>query len=194
MIFPGATNNPRVLIPAFPAYCLLISAGLNQMAVRPRMLAESYMVVILALMSAVGVLYQVILSEEHQSTLPVWEVLRDEPKGYVMTEYFWHANLYARQPSTWFFGDAVYEHNVLHELDNFQPYLEQHPIRYVVLPLKDDPARQLDSRCVQIYQALGIGRMLTLRSEPVAGLEVRATLEEAYPQIVIGEYVIFRIW
>jgi hypothetical protein len=93
---------------------------------RPRMLVESYLVVILFIMSAVGGLYQVIISEEHQSTLPVWDALRDEPKGYVMTEYFWHANLYARQPSTWFFADGVYEHNIMHNLEYFQPYLEEH--------------------------------------------------------------------
>jgi Dolichyl-phosphate-mannose-protein mannosyltransferase len=193
MLFPGAANNPRVLIPAFPALFLLIAAGINQLAVRPRMVVESYLVLILAMMSAVGALYQLILSEELEATMPAWEVLRDEPKGYVMTEYFWHANLYARQPSTWFLGDPVYEHHILHDLENFQPYLEEYPIRYVMLPLEDDPARQYDSRFVQIYQALGIGRMLELRSESVAAPEVRTFLEETYPQEKAGEYVIFRI-
>jgi hypothetical protein len=164
------------------------------MAVRPRMVAESYLVLILAMMSTVGGLYQVIHSEEHQATLPVWEMLRDEPKGYVLTEYFWHANLYARQPATWFLGDAAYEQNVMHDLENFKLYLEKHPIRYIVLPLQDDPQRQFDSKTAQIYQALSLGRKLGLRSEAIASPEVRAYLEQTYPKIVIGEYVIFTLW
>jgi hypothetical protein len=193
MLFPGAANNPRVLIPAFPALFLLISAGINQIAKRPRMVVESYLVVLLAMMSIVGGVYQVINSQFQQALMPTWQFLRAESRGYVMTEYFWHAPLYARQPAVWFLYDPVFEHNMMHDLQNFQPYIEQHPIRYVVLPLKDDPAQQSSTKLVQLYQAIGIGRNLGLRSEPITSAQVRAYLERTYPQVVVGEYLIFRI-
>jgi hypothetical protein len=73
-------------------------------------------------------------------------VLREQPRGYVLTEAYWHTILYARQPATWFEFDETFQRNIMENADHFARYLDRHPIRYVVLPAYGDALASPDVR------------------------------------------------
>lgn len=191
---PGASNNPRVFIPALPACCLLAAAGLMRLGRRARVYAAGALLVLFVLLNASGMLFQVLQARLYAEAAPAWEVLRREPRGVVLTDMYWHAALFTRQPVTWFEHDPAFERAIMHDAANFRRYLAVAPIRYVVLPR--DPqlhVRQLETPLARLYRSLPIGRDLGWRTEPLAAPEVRAYLEETFPSREAGAYVIFYV-
>ncbi|HJZ45545.1 MAG TPA: hypothetical protein VKE41_00195 [Roseiflexaceae bacterium] len=191
---PGASNNPRVLIPALPALCLLAADGFDRMRPRLSRMALCYMLALFVLLDGIGVWYQVLQARAAYSNMPAWEALRGQPRGYVLTADIWNAALYARQPVTWFDSDITFQHNILQHLEHFQSYIASAPIRYIVLPRDEHTApAYMRSPAAQLYERLPIGRSLGwTQTEPVAP-EVRAFLEQHYQEQSAGDMVIFTI-
>jgi hypothetical protein len=191
---PDASNNPRVLIPALPALCLLIADGLLRMRWFPSKLALSYILTMFIISDAAGLYYQLLQARATSAMMPVWDVLRAEPRGFVLTDAYWDAALYARQPATWFEHDAAFQHAIMHNLNHFQSYIAGAPIRYIVLPRDQQvgPAYTYTA-AVQFYEQLPIGRDLGWVQQPLAAPEVRAFLEQTFPKRLIGDYVIFTL-
>lgn len=189
---PGASNNPRVFIPALPALCLLAGAGLARCGRRVRTYAVAGLLSLFVLVNGAGMLYQSLQAREPAAAMPAWEVLRTEPRGVVLTELYWHAALFARQPATWFEHDPAFQRNIMHDAANFRRYLATAPIRYVVLPRDQDAhARRMDLPAARLYQSLPFGRDLGWTAEPIASPEVRAYLDTSFPRRAAGEYVIY---
>lgn len=189
---PGASNNPRVFIPALPALCLLAAAGLNGLERRRRFALLAAILTILITVNGAGIAYQLLQARATAATAPVWSALRDAPAGVILTDQYWHAALYARQPVTWFEHDPVFQRNIMQNATNFRRYLAVAPVRYVVLPRDPDAeAKRLASREAQWYAMLPFGRDLGWSAEPLASADVRAYLEATFSKHVVGEYVIY---
>jgi hypothetical protein len=146
------------------------------------------------LVNAVGLYYQVLQARATNAMMPVWEALRGAPRGFVLTDAYWDAALYARQPATWFEHDTAFQRNIMHNLGNFHNYIAGAPISYVVLP-RDQQLGPAYTRtpAVQLYQSLPIGRELGWAEQPLAAPEVRAFLERQFPQRAAGDFVIFTL-
>ncbi|MCS6841190.1 MAG: hypothetical protein RMJ54_09925 [Roseiflexaceae bacterium] len=189
---PGASNNPRVFIPALPAFCVLAAAGLEQMGHRLRFALFATIMTVFVAVNSAGVAYQILQARATAATMPVWLALREAPAGVILTNQYWHAALYARQPVTWFEHDPVFQRNIMRHATNFRRYLTVAPIRYVVLPRDPDAeAKHLASPEVQWYARLPFGRDLGWSAEPLASADVRAYLEATFPKQMVGEYVIY---
>jgi len=189
---PGASNNPRVFIPALPALCILTAAGVMQLGRRVRLIMLTVIFTVFVIVNGVGVAYQVLQARVTSAAMPVWSVLRAAPPGVILTDQYWQAALYTHQPVTWFEHDPVFQRNIMHHATNFRRYLAGAPIRYIVLPRDPNAeAKRLESPEVQWYAALPIGRDLGWSAEPLASNDVRAYLDVTYPKRVIGEYVVY---
>jgi hypothetical protein len=189
---PGASNNPRVAIPALPALCLLAADGLCRLGRRARTYTAAALLALFVVVNGAGMLFQSLQARGAAAALPAWEALREAPRGVVLTELYWQAALFARQPVTWFEHDPAFERNIMHDAANFRRYLASAPIRYVVLPRDQDAnARRLETPWARLYGALPLGRDLGWRPEPTASAEVRAYLEASFPRRAVGEYIIF---
>jgi hypothetical protein len=166
------------------------------MGMRPflRRLTLCYVLTIFALVNVVGLGYQVLQARALRATMPVWEALRSEPRGYVLTEEYWDAALYGRQPATWFEHDQAFQRNILHNLDHFRSYIASAPIRYVVLP-RDQQEGPTYTRtpAARLYDSLPIGRELGWTKDPLTAPDVRAYLEQRFPKRSIGDFVIFTL-
>jgi hypothetical protein len=189
---PGASNNPRVVIPALPALFLLVADGFDRMRARLSRLTLVYVLTLFVLIDGVGVWYQVLQARAADFNMPAWEALRDQPRGFVLTEDFWNAALYARQPVTWFDLDPAFQSNILQNLDHFRSYIASTPIRYIVLPHDEraTPAYML-SPAAQLYDRLPLGRALGWNVPQPTAPEVRAFLEQHYPKQSAGDLDIF---
>lgn len=191
---PGASNNPRVFIPTLPALCLLAAAGFAQFSRRARTYALAVLLLLFVVVNGAGMFYQILQARAASGAMPAWEALRNAPRGVVLTELYWHAALYTRQPVTWFEHDPAFQRNIMHSAPDFKRYLATTPIRYVVLPRDQDAGlRRLQSPEVKLYRALPVGRELDWSMEPAASDEVRAFLNATFPQQVVGEYVIYTV-
>jgi hypothetical protein len=191
---PGASNNPRVIIPALPALFLLVADGFERMRARISRLTLVYLLTMFVIIDAVGVWYQVLQARAADFNMPAWEALRGQPRGFVLTADFWNAALYARQPVTWFDMDPAFQSNILQNLDHFRGYVASHPIRYIVLPHDEHatPAYML-SPAAQLYDRLPLGRALGWELPQPTAPEVRAFLEQHYPKQSAGDADIFVI-
>jgi hypothetical protein len=191
---PSASNNPRVMIPALPALCLLVADGLERLTARARRLALVTLVLVFVLLNAVGLWYQVLQAGALQARMPVWQILRAAPRGAVLSENYWEAALYARQPATWFEHDPAFERNIMQNGEHFERYMASAPIRYVVLP-RDRLAgpAYLHTRAAELYRRLPLGRELDWPTEPASSADVRGFLERHFPQQVVGDFVIFTL-
>jgi hypothetical protein len=191
---PGASNNPRVIIPALPVLCLLVADGLERMRPLFSRMTLCYMLLIFALADGAGICYQVLQGRASTAMMPVWEALRDAPHGFVLTEAYWDAALYARQPATWFEHDPAFQRNIMHNLDHFHDYIAAAPIRYVVLPRDQQlgPA-YLHTPEVRLYESLPLGRELGWAKQPLAAPEVRAFLDKQFPKRSVGDFVIYTL-
>jgi|GEM_PF-622023 len=191
---PAASNNPRIFIPALLPLTVLVADGLLQLH---RLLRLSILVYLLTIMLIAHVSitsYQYIQGQLHNSALTVWQVLREKPDGYVLTDYYWDAALYARQPVTWFEKDPTFQANILHDPEHFQHYVTQHPIRYVVIPHDDQHVRQLQTHpTARLLQQLPIGRQIIWPTVNLIAPENRTFLEKHYPHQVIGDFVLFTL-
>lgn len=189
---PGASNNPRVFIPALPALCVLAAAGLERMGHRLRFALITTIMIVFLIVNSAGIAYQSLQAHATAAAIPAWSVLREAPAGVILTDQYWHAALYARQPVTWFEHDPVFQQNIMQDAANFRRYLAVAPVRYVVLPRDPDAeAKRLASPAVQWYAALPFGRDLGWSAAPLASADVRAYLEATFPKQVVGEYVIY---
>lgn len=189
---PGASNNPRVLIPALPALCILTAAGVMQSGRRLRLIVLTVIFTVFVIVNSVGVMYQILQARVTSAAMPVWSVLRAAPPGVILTDQYWQAALYTHQPVTWFEHDPVFQRNIMHDAANFRRYLAAAPIRYIVLPRDPDAAaKRLASPDMQWYVALPIGRDPGWSPEPLVSADVRAYLEATCPKQVIGEYVVY---
>jgi hypothetical protein len=191
---PSASNNPRVMIPALPALCLLVADGLERLTPRIRRLTLVTLVLVFVLLNAVGLWYQVLQAGALQARMPVWRELQAAPRGAVLTEYYWEAALYARQPATWFEHDPAFQRNIMQSGARFERYVAVAPIRYVVLPRDrlGGPA-YLHTRAAELYRQLPLGRELDWPADPASSADVRAFLEQHFPQQAVGDFVIFTL-
>jgi hypothetical protein len=135
---PGAGNSPRVIIPALPALAVLFAAGFPQLPAAWRRRVGFYLVALFAVINLFAIGFYAIEGAALRSYEPVWRALRAQPRGYVLTDQYWPAILYTRQPATWFEADPVFERNIMRDAGNFARYVERSPVRYVVLPAQGD--------------------------------------------------------
>jgi len=131
---PGAGNSPRVIIPALPALAILFAAGFGALSAAWRRRIGFYLVAIFLLINLVTIVFDSASGSAVRSYMPAWDVLRSRPQGYVLTEKYWQTILFTRQKATWFESDPQFEANIMHNRTNFARYIEQYPIRYVLLP------------------------------------------------------------
>lgn len=190
---PGASNNARVLIPALPSLCVLCAVGLSRIAPRPRFILSVWLIIVLAFMSTVSLAFQSAQASLLRPAHLVWEELRAEPRGLVLTPDYWSAALYARQPVTWFAHDPVFEANLLGNADHFQQYLAAHPIRYIVLPADEDTYAAWAASLPEVafYKHFTHGRGLALPPSRLTSPATRAYLDATYHQCTIEPYIIF---
>jgi hypothetical protein len=162
---PGAGNSPRVFLPALPPLALLFADGFTRLGAAWRRRIGFYLVVLFALLNIVVIGYYAVQGAELRGYAPVWEALRARPRGVVLTEKYWETILYTRQPATWFEADEVFQQNIMHNGANFARYVEQNPIRYVVLPTQGS----------------------------LASDDVRAYLDAHAQRAVAGQYVVYTL-
>ncbi|MGQ9549324.1 MAG: glycosyl transferase [Roseiflexus sp.] len=161
---PGSGNSPRVVIPALPPLVLLFAAGITRLTIPWRRRVAFYLIVLFTVINLVAIGYHAVEGARLRRYAPVWRVLREQPRGYVLTEAYWHTILYARQPATWFEFDETFQRNIMENADHFARYLDRHPIRYVVLPAHGDT---------------------------LASPDVRAYLDRHAGRITAGEFVVY---
>lgn len=191
---PGASNNPRVVIPALPACFLLVAAGLFRLAPRIRVLPLVFLLVIFVLVDGAGILFQIINARRDAALTPIWQELRDQPRGFVLTEDYWRAVLYSRQPVTWFEGDRPFQDAILQNVANFRAYLDNTPIRYIVLPAEPQAADRSLNALVAFYDRLPIGRKLDEPPSPDwTSPDVRAYLDTTFAHRTIRDYVLYTV-
>lgn len=194
MALPGSSNNPRVFIPALPALFLLVAIGLAMVGQRIRVYGLALIVLLYICANLSGVLYQVIEGRMNSGLQPVWAFLRNEPPGVVLTEHYWDAALYAQQQVTWFENDSDFQQNILHDRAHFEAYLQQTPIRYVVLPQTESEYEILQRDALaRLYAKLPFGRALNWGPGELVSAEVRAYLTVSFPKRVIGAYEIYTV-
>lgn len=145
---PGAGNSPRVIMPALPPLALLFADGFTRLGVAWRRRIGFYLVVLFALINIAVIGYYAVQGATLRSYAPVWEALRGQPRGFVLTEKYWETILYTRQPATWFEADETFQRNIMQNGEHFKRYVEQNPIRYIVLPAQPG---QLAARDVYSY-------------------------------------------
>ncbi len=133
---PGAGNSPRVLIPALPPLAILFVGGFDMLATRWRQRIGFYLVVIFAIVGLVVTVYNAASGTDLRSRNQLWQELRAQPQGFVLTDKYWETILFTRQKATWFEGDERFQQNIMHNSKNFEHYVRNNPIRYVVLPLE----------------------------------------------------------
>ncbi|GAB4112271.1 MAG: hypothetical protein Fur005_05990 [Roseiflexaceae bacterium] len=139
---PGASNNPRVFIPGLPPMILLVVLGLQVLAKQTRLISVALLGFLYAQALLSTTLDLVTVAQRYATFRPVIAELRTLPQGVTMTDLYWHAVLYARQPATWFESDEVFGRSILRNQANFQAYLESTPIRYVIFPTDE---REIDA-------------------------------------------------
>jgi hypothetical protein len=161
----GAGNSPRVIIPALPALAILFAAGFDEVPITWRKRIGFYLVTLFLVINLVTIVYDGASRSEIHRYMPAWQALRTKPQGYVLTDKYWETILFARQQATWFESDPQFEQNIMHNRTNFVRYVEQHPIRYVLLP----------------------------RDGPLAAPEVRAYLDSAATREDVGDIVIYEL-
>lgn len=95
---PGSGNSPRVLIPALPPLALLVAAGITRLPLSWKRRVAFYLITLFTVINLVTTGYYAVEGVRLRRYEPVWRVLREQPRGYVLTEAYWHTILYARQP------------------------------------------------------------------------------------------------
>jgi hypothetical protein len=192
LTLPVASNNPRIIIPTLPFLCIMVAIGLYRSHPRVREFFLSTIVVVFILGSFSGTLYQIIQGRLQDGRMAVWETLSREEPGVVMTEFPLECILYSRQPATWFFEDAEFQKNILYDLDNFQKYVTDNQVRYVVLPRSEiqyNQKYQVDP-LIQFYSRLPFGRQVYWYTDPLVSSEVRQHLS-SFPQQIEGDYIVY---
>src|SRR5205814_8051099 len=107
--------------------------GFTRMAAAWRRRIGFFLIVLFALINSVTIGYYALQGAELRGYAPVWAALREQPRGFVLTEKYWETILYTRQPATWFEFDEEFQRNIMQNGANFSHYVENNPIRYVIL-------------------------------------------------------------
>jgi hypothetical protein len=134
MATPSAGNSPRVILPALPALALLVGEGWARLPKQWARRAAFYLVILFTVINSFITYYDMEYANYLQTFPRVWQVLREQPRGFVLTPGYWSTLIQTRQPITWFETDREFERNILHNRANFVRYTSQHAIRYVVVP------------------------------------------------------------
>ncbi|MFQ3663759.1 MAG: glycosyl transferase [Chloroflexaceae bacterium] len=132
---PGAGNSPRIFIPALPSLALLFGAGFTRLPRAWQRRAGLYLGVLFLTINAYVIWYQAAAyGAPIRAAAPAFHELRQREQGFVLTPIYWETILYTRQRATWFEADDVFRDTIMGDAGHFAHYVEQHPIRYVLLP------------------------------------------------------------
>jgi hypothetical protein len=134
MATPYLDNSPRVLLPSLPAVALLAAEGWRRLARQWARRIAFYLVALFVVINAFIIYYDFEHMRYTRTFTQLWQVLREQPRGFTLTPNYWPTLWQTRQPVTWFDGDREFEANILHNRANFVRYTTAHPIRYVVVP------------------------------------------------------------
>ncbi len=135
---PGSGNSPRIFLPGLPPLALLFADGFFRLHRVWQRRIGFFLMMLFAIVNLVVIGYYAVHAARVRAYAPVWATLREQPRGFVLAEPYWETILYARQPTTWFESDPVFERNIMRNVDHFAAYVAAHPIRYVVLPATGD--------------------------------------------------------
>lgn len=141
----GASNSPRVLLPAWPPLAFVIALGIVRLSPDWFRRITFFLLVLLSLINVVTMGYQVYQAQRINQFATAWAYLRTVPSGVVLNEEYWSTALYGRQPTTWFESDPVFQQNMLQNRANFDHYVKNTPIRYVLIA-RDDTLFSADVR------------------------------------------------
>jgi hypothetical protein len=134
MATPYLDNSPRVLLPSLPAVALLAAEGWRSLARQWARRVAFYLLALFLVINSYIIYYDTQHMRYAQTSTQIWQVLREQPRGFTLTSTYWPTLWQTRQPVTWFDGDRQFEANILHNRANFVRYTTTHPIRYVVVP------------------------------------------------------------
>lgn len=134
MITRGASNSPRVLLPAWPPFALMIAVGMSTLPKRWFRRAAFYLLALFTIINIVVTGYQFVQARALNAYVPAWAYLRAAPEGVVMSEQYWATVLYARHPTTWFEFDEQFQSAVLDDANVFARYTSANKIRYIIVP------------------------------------------------------------
>ena len=132
---PGAGNSPRIFVPALPPLALLFGVGFTRLPRAWQRRAGLYLGVLFLTINAFVIWYQAAaFGGPIRAAAPAFHELRQREQGFVLTPIYWETILYTRQRATWFEADEVFRDSIMGDAGRFAHYVEQHPIRYVLLP------------------------------------------------------------
>jgi hypothetical protein len=134
MATPYLDNSPRVLLPSLPAVALLVAEGWRRLAHQWARRIAFYLIALFVVVNSCIIYYDTESMRYTQTFTELWQVLREQPRGFTLTPAYWPTLWQTRQPVTWFDGDRQFEANILHNRANFVRYTTEHPIRYIVVP------------------------------------------------------------
>jgi 4-amino-4-deoxy-L-arabinose transferase-like glycosyltransferase len=134
MATPGMDNSPRALLPSIPALALLFAEGWSRLPRAWARRAAFYLATLFVVVNVCVTYYSWEFVRYTRTFDGVWQVLREQPRGWVLTNMVWPTIWETRQPTTWFERDPQFQANILHDRANFVRYTSQHAIRYVVVP------------------------------------------------------------
>jgi hypothetical protein len=134
MATPGMDNSPRALLPSVPALALLFAEGWNRLPRAWARRAAFYLATLFLVVNVCVTYYSWEFVRYTHTFDGVWQVLREQPRGWVLTNMVWSTIWETRQPTTWFESDPQFQANILHDRANFVRYTSQHAIRYVIVP------------------------------------------------------------
>lgn len=137
---PIAGNSPRIILPALPALAILFAAGLQRIPANWSRRIGFYILALFLVINSFLVYYMHEHSRYTQTFHSVWKVLREQPRGFVLTHMYWPTAWQTGQPVTWFEWDPQFQRNILHNREHFAQYVTTHPIRYVIVPRPNTPA------------------------------------------------------
>jgi hypothetical protein len=134
MATPYMDNSPRALLPSIPALALLFAEGWSQLSRAWARRAAFYLAALFLVVNIFVTYYGWEFVQFTNTFDGVWQVLREQPRGWVLTNMVWPTVWETRQPTTWFEGDTQFEANITHNRANFARYTAAHDIRYVIVP------------------------------------------------------------
>lgn len=140
MATTGMDNSPRALLPSIPALALLAGAGWARLSRAWARRVGIYLVGLFLIVNCFISYYGWEYARFLQTFEGVWQVLREQPRGLVLTTPCWPTLFQTRQPVTWFESDQQFEENILYNRENFIRYTRTYDIRYVVVPRADTAA------------------------------------------------------
>ncbi|HJZ45837.1 MAG TPA: glycosyltransferase family 39 protein [Roseiflexaceae bacterium] len=134
MATTGMDNSPRALLPSIPALALLVGAGWARLSEAWARRVAIYLVGLFLVVNCFISYYGWEYGRFLETFQGAWQVLREQPRGLVLTATCWPTVFQTRQPVTWFESDRQFEENILYDRENFIRYTRAYNIRYVLVP------------------------------------------------------------